>query len=153
MKVLSLNVNSFVGHLAQLLQLVNNLKPQIVVLVETWLQPTIDNSIIAIEGYQIFRKDRNLLNSITSRYLRGNGVACLVHDSLKAKMLQTSISDDINATEFLIMDIITNLGSHLLLSCIYRRPNGHTLSNFFNMHSKLVPNLKNSIIADDLNCN
>lgn len=44
-------------------------------------------------------------------------------------------------------------GPHILLSCVYRRPRGLLLNDFFNIYLKLGPDFKNCIIAGDLNCN
>lgn len=80
-------------------------------------------------------------------------MACLIHNSLKAKVLHISTSDHINQPEFLIVDVTIRNGPHLLLSCIYRRPKGMFLTEFFDIYFKLAPNFKNIIIAGDLNCN
>lgn len=68
-------------------------------------------------------------------------------------MLHLSTSDHLNQPEFLISDITLTNGSHLLLSCVYRRPKGLFLNDFFDIFGKLAPNYNNIIIAGDLNCN
>ncbi|CAG5078932.1 Protein of unknown function, partial [Cotesia congregata] len=132
LSILSLNVNSLLGHLGQLVELISNIKPFIIIMVETWLKPDIDNSIFEIDGYRIFRRDRNLVHAESGRFMQGGGVACFIHNSLKVKVLHTSTAEDINSPEFMILDITMTTGSHLLLSCVYRRPNGHTLCNYIN---------------------
>lgn len=119
MSVLTLNINSLVGHVLQLLDLVSDVKPHIIVLVETWLKPNIDNCIFGIDGYEVFRTDCNLIHKDTGRFMQGGGEACIVHKSLKAQVLHISASDDINPPEFMILDVILSTGSHLLVSCVH----------------------------------
>ncbi|CAG5100599.1 Protein of unknown function [Cotesia congregata] len=128
-------------------------KPDIIVLVETWLKPSIDNNIFSLDDYFIIRRDRILKHTDTNRYIQGGGIACLIHRSLKAKVLHISTSDHLNQPEFMIVDVTLTSGSHLLLSCVYRRPKGLFLNEFFDIFSKLYPNFNNIIIAGDLNCN
>lgn len=80
-------------------------------------------------------------------------MGCLVDKSFKVKILHISSSDHINQPKFLIMDVTLTTGVHLLLSCIYRRPKGLFLTEFFDIYAKLAPNYSNIIIAGDLNCN
>lgn len=44
-------------------------------------------------------------------------------------------------------------GSHILLSAIYRRPQGYLLDSFFIEFGKRYPHYNNIIITGDLNCN
>lgn len=150
---MSLNINSLVGHIAQFLNLVDETHPDIIVLTETWLKPSLDNQIFSLSEYKIIRRDRTLKHVNNGPYIRGGGVACLIHNSLKVKVLHISASDHLNQPEFLIVDVTLRTGSHLLLSCIYRRPRGMFLTEFFEVYSKLAPNFKNIIITGDLNCN
>ncbi|CAD6216503.1 GSCOCG00011342001-RA-CDS [Cotesia congregata] len=52
-----------------------------------------------------------------------------------------------------MLDLMLTCGSHMLLAGVYRRPNGHTLHEFFNTFMKYSTNFTNVIIAGDLNCN
>ncbi|CAG5093050.1 Protein of unknown function, partial [Cotesia congregata] len=80
----------------------------------------------SLPDYIIFKRDRNLVHTDTGRFVQGGGC---------------------------YLDVKLTSGSHLLLSCVCRRPNGHTLFNFFNVYSKYSSSSKNSIIAGDLNRN
>ncbi|CAG5093112.1 Protein of unknown function [Cotesia congregata] len=146
--VLNLNINSYLAHLAQFEALVDELKPHIIKVVETWLTP---DAYISFSDYTILRRDRGLLNT-NGHYIRGGGVACFVHNSLKSKLLYSSESQNINDPEFMIIDIIPPTGSHILLSSIYRRPQGKLLDNFFVKFSKYYQLYKNILIMGDLNC-
>lgn len=134
------------------MDLVAEIQPHVIAVTETWLKPTHDNSIINLNNYTIFRRDRNIINPDTGRFLMGGGVACLIHKSLKAKILYTPITQHLNEPEFQILDITSTTGEHLLLSVIYRRPNGNLLNEFFEIHSNLATNFKNIVITGDLNC-
>lgn len=153
LNALSLNINSLVGHLARFLGLVDQTKPDIIILTETWLKLSFDNSIFSLDDYIAIRRDRILKHPDTDRFVQVGGVACLVHKSMKVKVLHMSTSDHLNQPGFLIVDITLVSGSHLLLSCIYRRPKGLFLNEFFDIYSRLSPNYNNIIIAGDFNCN
>lgn len=123
-------------------------------MVETWLKPHVSNNLLNLPDYTIFRKDRNLIHPATGRFVQGGGVACCIRKRmLKAQVLHSSFLDDINTPEFLILDVTLADGTHLLLASVYRRPNGHTLHNFFNVFANYSANFSNMIIAGDLNCN
>ncbi|CAG5084884.1 Protein of unknown function [Cotesia congregata] len=148
--ILNLNINSYLAHSTQFQILVDELKPHIITVVETWLNP--DNHI-TLADYTILRRDRGLINA-NGQYIRGGGVACFVHNSRKSKLLLSSESHDINNPEFMIIDITSPTGCHILLSSIYRRPQGQLLDSFFIQFSKYYPLYKNIIIImGDLNCN
>ncbi|XP_044575217.1 uncharacterized protein LOC123259023 [Cotesia glomerata] len=142
-----------IGHIAQFLDLVNNTTPDIIVLVETWLKPSLDYESLSLDEYFTIRRDRILKHIDTGRFIQGGGVACLIHKSLKTKVLHISTSDHLSQPEYLIVDVTLITGAHLLLSCIYRRPKGFFLNEFFDIHSRLASNYNNIIIAGDLNCN
>ncbi|CAG5109297.1 Protein of unknown function [Cotesia congregata] len=142
-----LNVRNLVSHVAQFLNLVHETHPDIIILTETWLKPSLNNQIFSLSDYTIVRRDRTLKHADSGRFIKGGGVACLIHNSLKVKALHISASDHINQPEFLIVD------NWLTSLAIYRRPKGMFLTEFFDIHSKLAPNFKNIIIAGDLNCN
>ncbi|CAG5109295.1 Protein of unknown function [Cotesia congregata] len=147
--ILSLNINSYLAHLARFEALVKKYKPHLITVVETWLNPDIS---VSLDGYSILRRDQGLVNA-NGQYTRGGGVACFVHSSLKSKLLYSSESHDINSPEFIIVDIIPPTGSHILLSSIYRRPQGQLLDSFFAQFSKYYPLYNNVLIMGDLNCN
>ncbi|CAG5100602.1 Protein of unknown function [Cotesia congregata] len=134
------------------INLVAEIKPHIVALTETWLKPTLNDSLFNLNNYTMFRRDRYLTHPDTGRFLKGGGVACYIHNSLKAKILFTSTSYHINQPEYLILDVVSCTGEHLLLSVIYRRPKDYLLNEFFENLSKLMANYKNLVITSDLNC-
>ena len=61
--------------------------------------------------------------------IEGCRVAAYLHNSLQHKILFTSITDDIDKPDFLILEIFVN-ASVLLLLNVYHRPGGNTLDDF-----------------------
>lgn len=149
-KLLSSNINSLNSHIEEFLNLVAEIQSHIITLTETWLKDNYDNSVFNLKDFIIFRRDRNSPRHWTT-HERGGGVACLIHNSLKAKVLYVSISNHLNQPEYLILDIISPSGVRLLLSVIYRRSKGNLLNEFFDIFNKYAIQSKNFIITD-LNC-
>ncbi|CAG5100621.1 Protein of unknown function [Cotesia congregata] len=149
LKILALNINSYLPHQAEFEALVNDLQPHIITVVEAWLNPGVD---ISLKDYMIVRRDRGLINQ-DGRYMRGGGIACFFHAALKTKILFSSESQDINHPEYLIIDVVLPSTVHILLSAIYRRPQGHLLDNFFVQFNKFYSTYNNIVIMGDLNCN
>ncbi|CAG5096688.1 Protein of unknown function [Cotesia congregata] len=139
----------YLAHTAQLDSLVAEIKPHIITIVETWLNPDVS---IALENYAIIRRDRGLIDK-SGRYIRGGGLACFIHKSLKSRVLYTSVADHLNQPEFVLIDVSMDTGSHILLAGIYRRPQGYLLDSFLTEFGKLYPHYNNIIITGDLNCN
>ncbi|CAG5103035.1 Protein of unknown function, partial [Cotesia congregata] len=137
-RLLSLNINSFNGHVAQFLDLVADTKSHIIAITETWLKPLQDNSLLNLENYTVFRRDRGLIHPENGCFIKG-GVIFVPN------------TDNINQPESLILEVISLTRNRLLLSVIYRRPQGNLLDEFFNVICKLMINYKNLIITGDLN--
>ncbi|XP_074099260.1 uncharacterized protein LOC141527590 [Cotesia typhae] len=144
--ILKLN---YLAHAAKFELLVAEIKPHIIAVVETWLNPDI---AITLDNYTIFRRDRGLIDK-TGRYIRGGGVACFIHNSIKSKVLYISKVNQLNNPEFILLDVTLPSGSHVFVSSIYRRPQGDLLNEFFTEFGKLYPHFNNIIILGDLNCN
>ncbi|XP_074096374.1 uncharacterized protein LOC141525708 [Cotesia typhae] len=130
----------------QITDLVAETKPHVIALTETWLKPVHDYSVFCLDDYMIFRRDRNLINSKTGRVFMGGGVACLVHKSLKSKILHVSVTDHINQPEYLIIDVVSVSNCHLLLAVIYRRPQGDLNCDL--LESSYVSNLLKTFISE-----
>ncbi|CAG5100530.1 Protein of unknown function, partial [Cotesia congregata] len=167
LKILSLNINSYSAYLAQFELLVAEIKPYIITLFETWLNPDLN---IVLEDYTVVRRDRGLIND-SGRYIRGGGIACFILKSLKSSVLLLSPNHHINQPEFIFSALRPESGNflaaalnkvvtfrlpkgpHVLLASIYRRPQGDLLDSFFTEFNKLYSNYSNIIITGDLNCN
>lgn len=152
LRILSLIIHSYLNHIAQIKDLVAEVKLHVIFLAETWLRPTVGNNIFSLEDYTVIRRDRGLLRDDKDCYVRGGELACIVHKSFEVKALHVSAPTELNQPEYIIADVTLTTGVHLLLYCIYRRPKENLLFDFFNIYSKFAPNFKNSIIVGDLNC-
>ena len=75
-KVMSLNIFSLLPHIDELKILAANEKPHVTGINETKTDSAIDDSHIAIDEYDVIRKDRNSV---------GGGVAFYVHKSVDFK--------------------------------------------------------------------
>lgn len=92
--VAQLNANSLLGHIDYIRAFFINKSYHIISVSETWLKPNIPDSLVSIDGYFLLRNDRLLC--------MGGGVACYVHNSLKASILNVSSNDVITESEYLI---------------------------------------------------
>ncbi len=103
------NVRSLPNKLDEIQTRISSIKPNIVILTESWLDDTYPDASITIDGYSIIRRDRVTL---------GGGIICFLSNSFECKVLssQDIPSLSVCATEFLVM-IIRDL--RLLLIGIY----------------------------------
>lgn len=83
----------------------------------------------------------------------GGGVACYIHDSLKAKIISASPSTFSNSPEYLILEIRSSESETLLFVSAYRRPKGRMFGDLVIALNQVLHLYKNIIIAGDLNCN
>ena len=75
-KVMSLNIFSLLPHIDELRILAADERPHVIGINETKIDSAIDDSHIAIDEYDVIRKDRNSV---------GGGVALYVHKSVDFK--------------------------------------------------------------------
>lgn len=82
LKILHLNIRSLrnIAHFAQLKELNNREKFDIITISESWMNTTITSTEIGIDGYKLFRLDR--------LHKRGGGVCAYVRKELKTTVLK-----------------------------------------------------------------
>jgi hypothetical protein len=89
-KLVHLNIRSLrnTAHLTQLKEFLSKTKTEALTLSETWLNTTITNAEIFIEGYTLYRQDR--LNK------RGGGVCAYIRNDIKVSKLKeiSSVSEN-----------------------------------------------------------
>ncbi|XP_071637527.1 uncharacterized protein [Temnothorax longispinosus] len=112
---------------------------------ETWLHSEVSDALVALDGYFLIRHDRE--------GRRGGGVACFIHDSLKAKIVAVSPRVDFNSPEYLIVEIRLPSDESVLFASVYRRPKGILPHEFFDTLTSASHMYRNIIIGGDLNCN
>ena len=109
---------------------------------ETHLSPAVESYEIAIQGYQLQRKDR--LGKI------GGGVAVYFKDSLDCISIAKYDNCDIEAT-WLELKVKSQ---RLLVGCIYRPPDSEGFyDKFLPILERISANRKNVIITGDFNSN
>lgn len=86
----------------------------IIILVETWLNDSISDLVLGFNNYNIFRLDRN---SVNSNFSRGDGVLIAIRNCLCSRALNISVS----SVEQLFVDIQLD-GKHLIIGTVYIPP-------------------------------
>lgn len=143
-KIVSLNTASLLAHLDELRIWVAKEQPDLICLNETRLDTCVLSSSVSIDGYDIFRLDRN----------RSGGGVCLY---LKTGIYGKNRNDMTDSkVESLCLEISKpNSKSFAVLAC-YRPPN-YDVRSFFamfdNILTKLDSEFKEIYILGDLNCN
>ena len=142
--IVHLNVRSLLGHFDQVLEFVNSYSPDILALSETWLDSSVDDSLVAIPGFRVYRSDR---------HRHGGGVCMYVNDSLKCAR---SDFDNNPAVESIWLEISTpSSPSATLTGCVYRPPNSaaNCLHSVFEQIDQALALRKQVIVCGDLNVN
>lgn len=96
--------------------------------------------MVRLNGYTLYRRDRG-----------GRGVAYYLHNSLNAKILETSNEYYCCKPKFIIAEISSPGFSNLLLAVVYRPPNIGYLQEFEDIFSDLQTNYNHSVIIGDFN--
>ena len=105
-----LNVNSILPKIEELRSIAQNTKAAVIGISESKLDKTVFDSEVAIEGYDLLRKDRNR---------HGGGVACYVRNDIcynPKKILQ----DDL---ENIFIDILLPKTKPITVGIVYKPPN------------------------------
>ena len=142
LKCLYTNAQSIVRKMPDLQIYVENVKPEIIAITESWTHEQIPNSEIAIDGYTLFRKDRKH-NTKT----RGGGCLLYIKDIINA-----SLNEEIDniGTESIWCNIVTGHQT-LLLGVCYRSPNNNDEENL-NLYNVIkTASQKHAIILGDFN--
>ncbi|XP_063911135.1 uncharacterized protein LOC135128171 [Zophobas morio] len=107
------NVASLMAKYNDLCALVQQDKPDIILLAETWLTSSIPDGMVSLNGYTLFRRDR-----IGSK---GGGVCIYLADEVLSTFHVSNIPTKTPGTESLFLKL-SNKDTTLLLGCIYRPP-------------------------------
>ena len=97
-KVAHLNIRIIVKKIDQIRILLQNTSIDIFTLSETWLKPNLQSALFKIDGYKLFRQDREFRGK---RWKRGGGLLTYVKESLLSSCEQITdldvSSEDIEA--------------------------------------------------------
>lgn len=143
LRICHVNSQSLYAHLDEFRLCFENSNFHIICILETWLKPSISDSMVSLKGYNSFRVDR--VGKV------GGGVAFYLHYSLNAKLFAQSELLYCRKTEFIIAEIACGYASRLLLAVVYRPPNYGYLQEFENTFLGLQATYRHSIIMGDFN--
>jgi Reverse transcriptase (RNA-dependent DNA polymerase)/Endonuclease-reverse transcriptase len=147
-KLISINAQSLanIDHANILRHLLIDSCVDLAAISETWLSSKHPDKLCAVQGYNLVRNDRE--------GLRGGGVALLIKQNIKFKVLSSSPSlfDPANI-EFICCEI--NLAnSNLLVIALYRRPHTScTFNSFFTELQKHILHYDEVVVVGDFNVN
>ena len=136
-----LNVRSLLPKIDEIMDLMATSNFDIFAVCESWLNDTVLDSEIAIEWYQVYRKDRS--NSI------GGGVCLYVKNEYAFTVCHDLMFNDVEA----LWGVLNLDSKRLLISAIYRPPSrGSSYFNYtFVMIEKASNKESNMILLGDLN--
>lgn len=138
-----INAQSLNNKIDEFRLLVENSSVDVICVSETWLKETTPNSIINLNGYQIFRADRTT---------RGGGVAIYIKNNIKCKFISSSSNNPSNSNqvEYIFIEL-TSFGKKLLLGCVYRPHRNIPTDTFLSYLEELSLSYADAVIAGDFN--
>ena len=142
LKIAHINVRSLFPKIDEIRFLLNNTNLDILCISEAWLDNTITDAQVKVDGYAIERNDRNR---------HGGGVAMYIRDTLDYKLRDDLDSD----TECLWIDLKISSEMNMLLCCLYRPPSSNNAyyDNMLDMLDKVSLENKEMCVLGDLNFN
>lgn len=143
----SFNAHSLFFHLPTIQLYFNNHNDfHAIFVTETWLNSSIENSMVELPGYNIYRNDR--------KDRVGGGVAIYLKHGFKFVPLASSPSNDPEGSiEFLMGKIIPPSKQEIFAASVYRPPNTPFFKDteFFPILERHLPQFSSKIIAGDFN--
>ena len=145
-----LNIRSLKNrnHFLQLREFVRVTNYHIIILSETWLNKSVKNAEVEIEGYKIFRLDR--------KDKRGGGVCAYIRSPLKAQILKDLSGTSTTWFQQLWLQVQYKKIRSFVICAVYRPPDCHVscFEDILKLSSTYALSLnKPVIILGDLNCN
>ena len=134
------NTRSLYKNFDEFKAIIEELKPNIVCVTETWLKDHHQDIEVRINGYELIRKDRT--------DMRGGGVAMYYTNRLIVKQIEIESN-----YEILIFDIKTKNSKSFKLCILYRKPEPE--ADFLEFWEQFLANNSNQelIIVGDININ
>ncbi|KAI5708382.1 hypothetical protein M8J77_021503 [Diaphorina citri] len=115
----------------------------IICITESWLDSSISNAEVSLQGYNLIRNDR--LGK------RGGGVAIYLNNAFSYKILSSSPSNYSASPEYLIIEV-TISSSKIMLAVVYHPPKTGPLDDFFDAIESHLPNYNHRVVCGDFNC-
>ena len=111
-KCVCLNAGSIINKKTELNIMVDDIKPHIIGITESWANNDITNAELGLEGYVMFRKDR------IGR--RGGGVLLYIKDTIPAYEVQ--LQEEADCNEAIWCNLVTG-HTTVIIGVVYRCPN------------------------------
>ena len=111
-KCVCLNARSIINKKTELNIMVDDIKPHIIGITESWANNDITNAELGLEGYVMFRKDR------IGR--RGGGVLLYIKDTIPAYEVQ--LQEEADCNEAIWCNLVTG-HTAVIIGVVYRCPN------------------------------
>lgn len=143
--ILYTNIASLPAKFNDFVPFVISSNPSIVLLSESWLNTTIPDTLLNLQGFTLYRSDRQ------DRV--GGGVCCYINNDLLLHFTVTRLDIDIDMSIDHIWLKLHNLHTTLCLCCIYRPGNVTPQANdsLLNALTTASSTLQNLIIFGDFN--
>ena len=136
------NVRSLVSKAAEIRRLVYDTKAAVLAVSESWLDDTIGDNEIGVDGYSVLRRDRNR---------HGGGVLVYVKDGLAFNRRPDL---EVEGCETLWVELFLPKTKGILVNCCYRPPDDQMFLSKFESTLKLVEPLSSECyILGDMNIN
>jgi len=148
LNIIHLSICSFLPKLDILKAFIAKANVDILLISETWLDPSIDSHMIRIAGYKLYRCDRSLLYSF-GNLVKGGGVAMFVRCGISVKVLGHSSGMD--QIEFLFAQININKAPILLGVVYFPHPAAFKLNPLLKFLDNFASNFENILIGGDFN--
>ena len=150
LKMIHVNIRSLrnSAHLIQLRELAVQQKLDVITVSETWLNSTVTNAEVSIDGYKLYRQDR--------LHKRGGGVCAFIREDIKVSILKdiSQVSESYLQQLWLKMQ---NKKLKSIIVCVSYRPPDSPLSSFEDLlkpsYIQALTLCKPIVILGDLNCN
>ena len=111
-KRLAINARSIINKKTELNIIVDDIKPHIICITESWANNDMTNAELGLEGYVMFRKDR------IGR--RGGGVLLYIKDTIPAYEVQ--LQEEANCNDAIWCNLVTGHKT-VIIGVVYRCPN------------------------------
>lgn len=143
LQVCHVNCQSLTAHIDEFRLFFQGGKYQIICMSETWLKPEMDDAIVHLNGYTLFRKYRAGRN--------GGGVGFFVENALAANVLACSTDEQGRKIEYILAEVSDRVNSKVLLAVVYRPPHCGNVGNFLEEFGRFQERYQHSIILGDFN--
>ena len=142
------NIQSLINKRAELEVVVNEKKPHIIGITESWCNQSILDSEVAIEGYSMFRLDKDTVTG------KGGGVILYVDNSMSAVTCHEIQNHNFESSVWCVIKLERN--ENLLVGLCYRSPNDSTEENNNKLldqmkHTAKVHNVTHLLVIGDFN--